>query len=606
MTLTLLIALSISVMLVRYMLRYINKHKKKSNKITLTFFSFLFSCMLIWNLGVLLQALFSKPLNISPIYFEYIIYIGVVFLPVFLYFTARSFTDSTFRLKRYHYTLFIMPIISLFVLWTNNYHSLFYKTYSIYMSETVTGSYFNIYTIYTYGLIIISLLILLKHSISRNRIFSIQTLLFLIAIGIPVTVNILGMSGLFNMTVHITPISFTVSLLSLFLAIFKFNFLNINTIALHLIVNSISDSYLVLDQEKNITSCNKSFLNTFNLKEKDLINRSIFSLIKNKEEIDSLKISLELISTNNKKINLQKHFEKIDKYFSVDIAPILKENKNVGTLIFLKDITQIEHDKIQIKNNQNMLIERERLASLGQMVGGIAHNLKTPIFSISGGLEGLDDLITEFDESIEDENVTNQDMHEIANDMKNWTAKLKGHISYMSDVITAVKGQAVNFTEEQSIDFSVTELFQHIKILMQHEIKHSLSTLNISNNVNDSYYINGSINSLVQVINNLISNAIEGYNKTSKEKIINLNAKYNDTDKTIIISVQDFGSGLPEIVQEKLFKEMITTKGKNGTGLGLFMSYSNIKAHFQGDMTFETEKDKGTTFYIKIPVSIAK
>ena len=193
-------------------------------------------------------------------------------------------------------------------------------------------------------------------------------------------------------------------------------------------------------------------------------------------------------------------------------------------------------------------------------------------------------------------------MHEIAQDMRTWITKLKGHTSYMSDVITAVKGQAVNFTEEQAIDFSVTELFQHIKILMQHEIKHSLSVLNMTNNVDDSIYIHGSINSLVQVVNNLISNSIEGYEKTTKEKLINLNAEYNNKENSIIISVQDFGPGLPDIVKEKLFKEMITTKGKNGTGLGLFMSYSNIKAHFKGDMTFETEKDIGTTFYIKIPV----
>jgi len=48
---------------------------------------------------------------------------------------------------------------------------------------------------------------------------------------------------------------------------------------------------------------------------------------------------------------------------------------------------------------------------------------------------------------------------------------------------------------------------------------------------------------------------------------------------------------------------MITTKGKNGTGLGLYMSYSNIKAHFNGDITFETEKGKGTSFHIVLPMN---
>ena len=72
-------------------------------------------------------------------------------------------------------------------------------------------------------------------------------------------------------------------------------------------------------------------------------------------------------------------------------------------------------------------------------------------------------------------------------------------------------------------------------------------------------------------------------------------------DDNIIISIQDYGPGLPEKVKDKLFKEMITTKGKNGTGLGLYMSYSTIKAHFNGNITFETKQGQGTKFNIIIP-----
>ena len=80
-------------------------------------------------------------------------------------------------------------------------------------------------------------------------------------------------------------------------------------------------------------------------------------------------------------------------------------------------------------------------------------------------------------------------------------------------------------------------------------------------------------------------------------KLVILSAKR--INNQIVISVTDFGPGLPNNVKSKLFKEMITTKGKNGTGLGLFMSYSNIKAHFNGTITFDTSS-KGTTFNIFI------
>lgn len=191
-------------------------------------------------------------------------------------------------------------------------------------------------------------------------------------------------------------------------------------------------------------------------------------------------------------------------------------------------------------------------------------------------------------------------MHDIATDMCEWIEKLKGHISYMSDVITAVKGQTVTLADNASVDFSVTELFKRVDILMKHELKNALATLEIQNSVGNADLLTGNINGLVQIINNMISNSIEAYGTTYTDKKIELSATREN--KQIIISIKDYGPGISEVAQKKLFKEMITTKGKNGTGLGMFMSYSNIKAHFSGNLSYETELGKGTTFYITLPI----
>lgn len=252
----------------------------------------------------------------------------------------------------------------------------------------------------------------------------------------------------------------------------------------------------------------------------------------------------------------------------------------------------------QIKNSQDLLIERERLASLGQMIGGVAHNLKTPIMSIAGADEGLSQLVDELDRSIGNSVVTDDDYHAIANDMREWIDKIKTHTSYMSDVITAVKGQAVTLSDDQVFLFSTEDLFKQVDILMKHELKSNVATLNIKNNVSPDVKIQGNINSLVQVLNNMISNSIQAYG-LRQDKNIDLIA--NLKDNTIELLVRDYGSGLSKEVKEKLFKQMITTKGKDGTGLGLFMSYSNIKAHFHGNIEFESEEGKGTTFIITIP-----
>ena len=134
---------------------------------------------------------------------------------------------------------------------------------------------------------------------------------------------------------------------------------------------------------------------------------------------------------------------------------------------------------------------------------------------------------------------------------------------------------------------------------MRHELKNAIIYLNISMKTDEHTSINGDINSLVQVINNMISNAIQAYNgQTNKNIELILETQNNN----VLIHVKDYAGGMPKNVQDKLFKEMITTKGKNGTGLGLYMSYSTIKAHFNGDITFKSEDGKGTTFTIILPL----
>lgn len=254
----------------------------------------------------------------------------------------------------------------------------------------------------------------------------------------------------------------------------------------------------------------------------------------------------------------------------------------------------------QIHNNQDILMERERLAGLGQLIGGIAHNLKTPIMSIAGATQGLENLIHEYDESIDDPLVNSQDHHEIAKDMQSWIPKIRAHLEYMSDIITTVKGQAVaSLSSDDAEIFTISELIKRVNILMKHELKNAYIYLNVLMKTDENQSIHGNVNILVQVVNNIISNAIQAYNGKHDQ---NIELKVFTEENNVVFSITDFAGGLPKEVQERLFKEMVTTKGKNGTGLGLYMSYSNIKAHFGGDITYDTQEGKGTTFNIIIPL----
>lgn len=558
-------------------------------------------CSLIISVGVLCQAVCNYFFSIPSIWFENIIYIGTCFLPLTVFFTSLIFTNTKITFKKSYLLLLVIPILSLIVLWTNDLHHLFYIQYSSSFTDTIYGPYFYVHSVYTYLLLIIGIGRLLIFSIRNAGFFSKQSLLISIGLACPVIVNVLGsFLKLIPMTVFVTPISFSVSIICFALAIFKFDFLGIAPIALRKIADRMSDSYLVLNDDGTITDFNQTFLVTFKIKDIALRGQNFDEFCKsNKINYGKIKNAIAKTKDSKKTVSFEFHARRIHKIFSVEVNTIYSDGVSLGTLILFKDITQHIEDMETIKNNQDILMERERLASLGQLIGGIAHNLKTPIMSISGAAEGLTDLVKEYDSSIDDPEVNSQDHHDIAKDMNEWIVKIKEYTEYMSDIITAVKGQAVTLSETDNISFDIDELVKRVDILMKHELKNALIYMNVQMNAPKSTKIHGDINSLVQVINNMISNAIQAYNGKTEQ---NIDLILNKVDSNLVISIKDYGCGLPQKVKEKLFKEMITTKGKNGTGLGLYMSYSTIKAHFNGNITFESEEGKGTTFNIILPL----
>ena len=596
-----LIALIITTFINIILTIYLTKRKNK-NQLNKMFICAL-SLLILWSIGLIMQITLAEPLNIQPIYFDYFVYIGACFVPVTVFFIGLIFANTKIAFKKKYLLLFIVPIISLLMLWTNDYHHLFYVKYSTNIADAVYGPYLTIHNIYSYALLIIGIIYMLKFSIKNSGFFSKQSLLIVLGISVPVSVNILGTFKIIPMSIYITPITFTITIVLFIIAIFKFQFLGVAPIALQKIVDKISDSYVVLDDNNNITDFNKTFLDTFKLKDKQIRGKNFIELL-NENKISKtamLKVEKEIKKANetNKTVSFEQEFSVIHKFFRIEITQIISDGNKLGTLFLLKDITQHKQDMETIKNNQDILMERERLASLGQLIGGIAHNLKTPIMSIAGAAEGLEQLIKEYDESIDDPLVNSQDHHEIARDMEEWIPKIRTHIEYMSDVITTVKGQAVAFSNDEEVSFTVGELVKRVNILMKHELKNAYTYLNVMMRTDEDLTLSGDVNSLVQVVNNMISNSIQAYNGERDKNIdLEVNKKGND----VIFSIRDYAGGLPKEVQDKLFKEMVTTKGKNGTGLGLYMSYSNIKARFGGDITFDVSSGKGTTFNIILPI----
>lgn len=578
--------------------------RKKQKSTLYSLFRVLFLLISLHVVALILLFYFKDIiLNMDTLmYIDAISYISTCNLPVILFFISSIYENKETNLKKYWY-LFIIPILSIIIIFTNPLHHLFCKSYAINVADVQLGPYFYVHMLYTYLLILVAFIKLIKTSISKAGFLSFGTILIILGACAPIIPNLLASLQLISMDTYITPIPYLITAICFYISIFKLNSFDAVPIALKNIVDIMTDAFIVVEKDGTITYSNNAFNTNLSKMIGIKLNDNFYNIINTNKKLKLSKLN-NLIKKSEKN-NTVETFDwsfNSEKYFEISAQPVIStkgRKKVIGTLIIFKDTTQHMLDMQTIKNNQDMLLERERLASLGQLIGGIAHNLKTPIMSISGAAEGLTDLVKEYEASVGDPEVTVQDHHDIAKDMKDWIEKIHSYTEYMSDIITAVKGQAVTMSEEQAVSFTLDELVKRVNILMKHELKNALVELNVSMQVNEQTVLKGNINSLVQVINNMISNAIQAYDGKPDNKIDLILKKENNN---IIISVKDYGCGLPDEVQKKLFKEMITTKGKNGTGLGLFMSYSTIRAHFNGNMTFETEQGKGTTFNIILPL----
>jgi signal transduction histidine kinase len=171
------------------------------------------------------------------------------------------------------------------------------------------------------------------------------------------------------------------------------------------------------------------------------------------------------------------------------------------------------------------------------------------------------------------------------------------HLAYMSDIISTVKDQAVQFSAQSGMSFTLDELLKRVNILMKHELIKYNCTLKTDIQLPLNTIVQGDVNSLVQILDNIIINAIQAYKGAVGDIILKA---YDHSDK-IVIEIQDFGEGIKQEIQDQLFKTMVTTKGKHGTGLGLYMAHSTIKGIFKGDLRFESQVGEGTRFYIQLP-----
>ena len=336
---------------------------------------------------------------------------------------------------------------------------------------------------------------------------------------------------------------------------------------IEVIFNSTLEA-IIISQNGTITNVNDEAVKLFKFKNK---NEIIGLPLDNFVDMDVLKSENKAYETNAIKSN--------DSIFIalVQTATIIDNNcnKNITSIIDISDL----------KQKEQMLIEQSKMASMGEMIGNIAHQWRQPLSGISMTLSSLKlekQLGILSDEEFETK---------INNSIK-YTEQLSKTIETFRDFIKLDKKNEHVLIEKiinKSLDI-VSPTLREKSI----RIKHNINKIN-------NIYIDIIADELIQVLMNIYNNSKDIL--STKDNIVDkwIDIQVNEDEDNVIICIEDNGGGIPENVLPKIFDPYFTTKHKSqGTGLGLHMSYRIITESINGEI-IASNTDNGALFTIKIP-----
>jgi two-component system NtrC family sensor kinase len=302
----------------------------------------------------------------------------------------------------------------------------------------------------------------------------------------------------------------------------------------------------------------------------------------------------------------QLDFERVAKEREIEKNELISKQKVQLELEVAERTADLKASLENLKATQSQLVQAEKMASLGEVTAGIAHEIQNPLNFVNNFSDVNKELI---DELMTEAGVGNiEEIKYIAADIKANEEKINHH-GKRADMI--VKGMLqhsrVGRGEKEPTD--INELADEYLRIAYHGINTKDDTFNaelLTNYDNNIGKINIVPQDISRVLLNLFNNALYSLNEKRKlstgfiPKVSVSTSKKNDI---AVIAVEDNGDGIPENVVDKIFQPFFTTKptGK-GTGLGLSLAYDIVKAH-GGNITVENSPGKGVKFIITLPLS---
>jgi two-component system, NtrC family, sensor kinase len=269
--------------------------------------------------------------------------------------------------------------------------------------------------------------------------------------------------------------------------------------------------------------------------------------------------------------------------------------------ILEKKSDDLEQTLTNLSLMQNKLVEVEKMAALGGLVAGVAHEINTPVgtsITLASTLRDETQLLRTLIESgCLKKSLLNHYL-EVATEV---SSLILSNLNRAGELVHSFKQVAVDQSSSERRGFKVKEYIQEVVLSISPKFKQSLCNVSITGD--DAINLYSYPGALAQVITNLINNSI--LHAYLPNQVGNISINVQQQCDRVIIEYSDDGSGIDPQIFGRIFDPFFTTaRDRGGTGLGLHITYNLVTQKLQGRIDCESKIGKGTLFIVELPTSI--
>ena len=522
----------------------------------------------------------------GKIFWSKVSYIGTVTIPVlYLLFVLRFTKLIRFCDLKAGWMLFIFPFITLMLAYTNEYHHLIWSHFAPVKEETNMTTYYHGvwfwtgYVMYSYILLLIATYYLLEFNRGNknNKNLRKQGLLVNIAGLCPWFVSIfyiLGINPIHGLDT--TSISTTFSTLLFTVAILNGNFLNLVPIARETLVETLPVGIIALDNQDRIQDINQVARVFLGIHLKEVLGLTLSEVgVSDNRMLDAVMSPEWSIQVDNPE-------DMAFKSYRINKQPL--KSLSGSRLIIINDVTEEMLRQKELTEAKMKAEESDNLKSA--FLANMSHEIRTPMNSIMG-----------FISILQEDDLTEKEKSEYLEIVRSNGDRLLATLNDIVDISKIESGQAfLNFS-----DFDINEILINSYSLFRQEADlKDLEFTRPSILLPDVSYIRTDREKLYSIVTNLIKNAL----KYTMRGFVKFDCSINDNE--LFFSIVDSGIGIPAAKRHTIFERFVQVDSNRkstfeGAGLGLAITKGFVEM-LGGTITVESEVDKGSTFYVRIPV----